>query len=149
MRFYRLCNIAFLFFIGACSASAENVIIDTKNGPHIFAVEIAAKSPQHQRGLMFRESLDPDAGMLFVFSDVAERQFWMKNVKFPLDILFIGADGRIFSIVHGKPGDETLLPSGGPVVAALEILGGQADKRGIAPGDPVRSRALKKTEKTP
>ncbi len=149
MRFWPRFSLCCLLCLMAFSVRAENVFVHTKTGVHMFTTEIADNDATRQRGLMFRDTLDADAGMLFLFPDAAERRFWMKNVRFPLDIIFIGTDRRILSIARGQAGDESLLPSGGAAVAALEIYGGQADKRGIAPGDRVQSRVLDKMEKTP
>lgn len=87
---------------------------------------------------MFRKSLAPDAGMLFDFHTPDFQTFWMKNTVIPLDMIFIRADGRILRIAENTvPLSETLVPSGGPVRAVLEVIGGTAKKLGIAPGDRV------------
>ena len=87
---------------------------------------------------MFRESLAPDGGMLFVFDEVRPAAFWMKNTLIPLDMLFIGADGRIVNIAEQTtPLSTESRPSAAPVRAVLEINGGLSRMLGIAPGDHV------------
>ena len=79
--------------------------------------------------------------MLFDFKKVDPVAFWMKNTILPLDMLFIGADGRVVSIARNAvPFDETAIPSGGPVLGVLEINAGVAEKDGVEPGDKVAAR---------
>ncbi|MGE0719759.1 MAG: DUF192 domain-containing protein, partial [Alphaproteobacteria bacterium] len=87
---------------------------------------------------MFRRSLAPDRGMLFVYQADAPLAMWMKNTYIPLDMLFMRADGRIINIIENVP-PETLdsRPSDGPARAALELAAGTAARLGIKPGDRV------------
>src|SRR5690606_21929232 len=103
---------------------------------HRFTVEIADDDAERARGLMFREELAPDAGMLFDFVDERPVAFWMQNTLIPLDMLFIKADGTI-ARVHAEavPMDQTSIPSGEPVRFVLEIAGGRAAELGIVAGD--------------
>ena len=106
-----------------------------------FEVEFVDTDETRERGLMFRKSLAADAGMLFDFKTPQYVSFWMKNTLIPLDIIFIGKDGRIVNIARqAKPMDETPLPSAGPVRGVLEIKGGRAAELGIGPDDLVRHR---------
>ena len=85
-----------------------------------------------------RQSLDADAGMLFDFQTDQTVDMWMKNTYIPLDMIFIRKDGRILRIAEStEPLSERLVPSGGPVLAVLEVIGGTAKKLGIAAGDRV------------
>jgi len=111
--------------------------ITSANGVHHFNVEVAQTEQQQSKGLMFVRHLAPNHGMIFPFSPPQEVSFWMENTLIPLDIVFIRDDHTIARITHAKPLDETLLPSGGPIVAVLEIGGGRAEQLGIAPGDKV------------
>lgn len=114
------------------------VTIETKGGPVVFHVEVAVHPDEQERGLMHRTSMPQDAGMLFVFQDVARRAFWMKNTLIPLDMLFIAEDGTIHHIHHGaKPLDLTKVTSERPVKAVLEVNGGLTDVLGIAEGDKI------------
>jgi hypothetical protein len=76
--------------------------------------------------------------MLFDFHTDQTVNFWMHNTYIPLDIIFIKSDGHILRIAeHAKPMSDDLIPSGGPIRAVLEVIGGTARKLGIAPGDTV------------
>lgn len=108
---------------------ADGVRLDLK-------VEIADTVESRTIGLMFRQSLADDAGMLFIFDDVAPRAFWMKNTLIPLDMVFLRPDGSIINIAENAiPHDETGVPSAEPARAVLEIKGGQAQKLGLKPND--------------
>lgn len=105
---------------------------------HVFYVETAVTGPQKQKGLMFREHMDDDHGMLFVFPVAGELSFWMRNTLIPLDIIFIKANGEINHVhENAQPHDETFILSKGVVSAALEINGGMAKTLGISKGDKV------------
>ena len=113
--------------------------IETDSGPVRFTVEQATTPAQQQHGLMFRRSLAPDAGMLFVYGDDRTHSFWMKNTLIPLDILFVKANGEIARIAaNTKPLSEESIPSLVPVRAVLEIPAGRAAQLGVAVGDIVR-----------
>ena len=118
--------------------TSELWIETARGGRFHFTVELALTRAQQAQGLMFRESLAPDGGMLFVFDEVRPAAFWMKNTLIPLDMLFIGADGRIVNIAEQTtPLSTESRPSAGPVRAVLEINGGLSRMLGIAPGDRV------------
>jgi hypothetical protein len=90
---------------------------------------------------MFRRSLAADKGMLFDFKTVQPVSFWMKNTYIPLDIVFIGPDGRIVSIArNATPMSEALISSAAPVLEVLELHGGRAAQIEASPGDRVRER---------
>jgi uncharacterized protein len=113
--------------------------ITTKTGVQIFGVEMAVTPEEQAKGLMFRRELPEKQGMLFDFRREQPTSFWMKNTYIPLDMIFIRADGRIRRIAESTtPLSEALVPSGGPVRAVLEVIGGTAKKLGIAPGDRVK-----------
>jgi uncharacterized membrane protein (UPF0127 family) len=117
--------------------------IVTKGGVRAFTVELATNDAERERGLMFRKELPEGRGMLFDFHEERPVAFWMHNTYIPLDMIFIRADGRILSIAENTtPLSDRLVPSGGPVRAVLEVIGGTARKLGIAPGDGVVSAAL-------
>lgn len=128
-------------FVCVAPARAGNALtIETVAGAtHRFTVELAVSPAEIQRGLMFRESLADDAGMLFFYQQCRLAQFWMKNTLIPLDMIFIEADGRIARITAmAEPQSLEIRASGVPVNGVLEIAGGRAAALGIAPGDHVR-----------
>jgi uncharacterized membrane protein (UPF0127 family) len=104
-------------------------------GAKPFTLEIADTDELRQKGLMRRDSMPKDQGMIFVFLDEAPRSFWMKNTRIPLDIIYLDARGRIVSIKQMKPFDLTGTPSDGPAQYAIELNEGTASKLGIKPGD--------------
>ena len=106
---------------------------------HTFTVEIADDRDEISFGLMERESLDADKGMLFDFNPPREPSMYMKNTLIPLDMIFIADDGSIEMIARNTvPGSLRTISPGVPVRAVLEINGGQAAELGILPGDTVQ-----------
>lgn len=118
----------------------SRVAIVTHDGRrYTFSVEVASTPTQRARGLMYRRELAPDHGMLFDFGGVGTRAMWMKNTYVSLDILFLEADGRIWSIAaETTPLSETIIPAQGPIRAALELNAGTCRLLGIEVGDLVR-----------
>ena len=117
----------------------EQLTVVTSTGEHAFWVEIADDEAERQRGLMFRPPLEEDRGMLFEFEDAREQGFCMRNTPSSLDIVYIGADGKIVSIArHTTPFSEQSLPSNGPAKGVLEVRAGRMDEIGAKPGDTVR-----------
>ncbi len=114
----------------------SELIINAATGEHRFRIELAATPEQMRVGLMYRRELAPDAGMLFDFTPPRLVSMWMKNTYIPLDILFIDETGRIVNIAENTtPHSLASVRSAGPVVAALELNAGVAERLGIAPGD--------------
>lgn len=143
MKRYLLIILAvFLFFWNgaaspAVSGDKKNLTAVLINNRHLFMVETACTDWARVQGLSGRKELADDEGMLFLFRDKEPRNFWMKDMHFGLDILFI-ADGRIMEIVTLPK------PAGGEIPACLsrcqadqvlEINAGLAEKLGIHPGD--------------
>ena len=122
----------------AWAAELKTLEIASKSGVHVFAVEIADTDATREKGLMFRKSLPEGQGMLFDFHEEQPVGFWMQNTYIPLDMIFIRGDGSILRIAENtEPLSTRIIPSGGPVRAVLELIGGSAHKFGIAPGDKV------------
>ena len=105
---------------------------------HEFTVEVAATPEQQERGLMFRETLGPDSGMIFPYDPPKGVAFWMKNTLIPLDLVFFGPDKKVIRVAdNAVPYSEEPIPSNGIVSAVLEIPGGRAAELGIGPGSQV------------
>jgi uncharacterized membrane protein (UPF0127 family) len=123
---------------GLAAQQLQQLEIKSKNGVHIFGVEMAVTPDEQARGLMYRRELPEKQGMLFDFGREQPTSFWMKNTYIPLDMIFIRADGSILRIAENTvPLSEALVSSGGPVRAVLEVIAGTTKKLGIAPGDRV------------
>ena len=134
---------AFALVLSAPAALAEletsPLTIESANGAHAFTVEIADEPEEITTGLMNRESMDPDAGMLFDFGQPREAAMWMKNTLIPLDMLFMDTDGTILAIARNAvPGSLRRINPGVPVKGVLELNGGRAEELGIVPGDTVQ-----------
>ena len=115
-----------------------SLAIESGSGTLSFEVELAIAPEQRRQGLMFREHLDADQGMLFDFGRTGPVTMWMRNTFIPLDMLFIEADGRIARIVADtEPLSDAVIGSGGPVRAVLELAAGTSAELGIAVGDHV------------
>ena len=112
---------------------------------HRFSVEIARTPEQQQLGLMFRRKLAADAGMLFLYERPYRISMWMKNTLIPLDMIFIGVDGRIVDIAQRTvPHSVEPIYAGKPAIAVLEVNGGTAARLGLRIGDRVEHEAFGK-----
>ena len=147
----RALRLLVVFLVGLISLAApvwpagqQTLEIASKTGVHVFAVEVADNDAERAKGLMYRKELPEGQGMLFDFQREQEVSFWMQNTYIPLDMVFIRADGRILRIAENtEPLSTRLIPSGGPVRAVLEVIGGTTRKLGIAPGDRVAAPIFK------
>jgi len=124
-------------------STRATVTVDAGGRKLSFRVELALTEPERNRGLMFRESMGDDQGMLFVFEREFNHTFWMKNTLIPLDMLFIGKDLRIVGIVqNAEPQTETGRSVGIPSLYVLEINGGLSGKLGIRAGHVVEFQGV-------
>ena len=127
------------FPLGGC-ASADLPWVEL-NGRR-FQVEVAGDPATRTRGLMFRDALGEDRGMLFVFERDEPLAFWMKNTRIPLDILYFDAQRRLVSVAAGVPPCTTpqcpSYPSAGPARYTLELNAGTARALGVKRGDELR-----------
>lgn len=130
---------AMLFSLPLAACSDETrLVVQSESGNHAFTVEVVDTPETRAQGLMYRQELADDAGMLFDFREERPVSFWMRNTFIPLDMLFIEADGTILNIhANARPHDTTSIPSDGPVQFVLEIPGGRSEELGIAAGDMV------------
>ena len=119
----------------------EPITVATEADAFMFPVEIADTEPLRSRGLMFRQRLPEDRGMLFDFETPRPVSMWMKNTYISLDMLFIREDGTIAYIAENTvPQSLDTIGISEPVLAVLELAGGTAKKRGIRAGDKVYHR---------
>lgn len=102
-------------------------------------IEIADTPYEWETGLMYRESMEDNQGMLFIYPNAAERSFYMKNTYISLDLIFMNSDTTIVSIKENAiPRDETSIPSNVPARFILEINGGKTEEWNIEVGDKMR-----------
>ena len=116
----------------------EILTLLTAAGERRIDIEVARAVDEQARGLMFRSNLPDTSGMLFPYDPPRELTMWMKNTYIPLDMVFIRADGIVHRIeMRTEPLSETVISSGGPMAAVLELAGGAAERLGLKPGDRV------------
>lgn len=140
-----------LFFLISCpkisNKNLNDVTID--NGKKIIKlnVEIADENQERQKGMMFREKLDENSGMLFVFDEEGNRTFWMKNTMISLDMIFIDKNFRIIDIKNAVPCDAepcVLYKSSMPALYVLEVNSNFSAKNNVKVGDKI---IFKRSEK--
>ena len=113
-------------------------IVTGGGAKHVLDVEVASTPEQQMVGEMFRKSVPADGGMLFDWHGVQESDMWMKNTLAPLDMIFIGPDGKVTHIAENAvPQSLRIISSDGPVRATLELAAGTAKRLGIDVGDKV------------
>ncbi len=108
----------------------------------VFSLEVARTPEQVTQGLMFRESLAPASGMVFLFDALEPRSFWMKNCHFALDMVFTRKDGTVVDVLEGVPPCEAdpcpSYPSAGPADTVVELTAGEAKRNGVVRGARLR-----------
>ena len=153
-------RIFFILYIFAClippmmlqagddeTPSIEALKIYTKFSEHEFKVEVAESHRERKQGLMGRESLKKNTGMLFNFGRTSRVAMWMKDTPLSLDMVFISEKGKILRIEpHTKPFSLDAINSGAPVLAVLEIPAGTTNHYGIKEGDVVKHRIFGNVE---
>lgn len=118
------------------SFEQREISIERREGRDSLLVWLALTPAEQQQGLMWIRELPRDAGMLFLHSAPRPMDMWMKNTYVSLDMLFFDAEGRITHIhPNAEPRSESLISSGGSVAGVLELLAGEAARRGIRVGD--------------
>ncbi|PWB83886.1 MAG: hypothetical protein C3F11_04325 [Methylocystaceae bacterium] len=134
------CAFLVVLAVPAAGASREEPLeIVTATGPHVLRVEMARTSKEREKGLMFRTSLAPDAGMLFDFHSEQTILMWMKNTPLSLDMIFVSSAGRVVSVAQETaPFSERVISSGAPASAVIEVNAGTARRLSVAVGDVVR-----------
>ena len=141
----RVAALSLVAALAACASKARLPTVPLTLGGERIIVEVADEEAERAQGLMYRERLDADKGMLFVYPAPEPLSFWMKNTKIPLSIAFIGADQVIFRIADLKPFDRSSVSSVEQAQYALEMNRGWFDAHRITEGthieglpDPVR-----------
>jgi uncharacterized membrane protein (UPF0127 family) len=133
--------LALLLLLGTCAPDVPGARLPVETlvvGNVRITAEVAATREDRSRGLMHRESLPEDHGMLFIYPDEAPLAFWMRNTPLPLSIAFADGGGRIFRIADMEPHSEQPVPSGRPARYALEMNRGWFERRGVLVGDEIR-----------
>jgi len=114
------------------------VIIQSSTGKHQFSMEVARTPEQQAKGLMFRQSIAPDRGMIFPYDTPTDVSFWMKNTLIPLDLVFVRPNGTVGRVAaDAVPMSLEPIPSLEPISAVIEIAGGRAAELKIKEGDKV------------
>ncbi len=140
----RLALLLLLAWTISCGGTPPDIALVRVDGAE-FPVELAITPEQRSQGLSGRDSLPPGTGMLFVFETEGNHIFWMKDMRFPLDLIWISAECVVVEVVADapppEPGQSTIdLPRytpSDPARHVLEINAGEADRAGIGPGDSV------------
>jgi len=132
-----LCVVS-VFFCASCSSAEPEVELKGER----FDVELATTPQEQALGLMFRDNMADDHGMLFVFPESALRRFWMKNTRIPLDIFYFDENLKLVNVAeHTKPCRVAQCPSyasDGPAKYVLELNAGKAAELSVKPGDELR-----------
>jgi uncharacterized membrane protein (UPF0127 family) len=123
---------------GAVAAGNGTLVLKTDSGPHSISIELATTPGERALGLMYRRAMPGDAGMLFLYDRPQTIEMWMRNTIIPLDMIFIGADGKVHRIEsHTEPFSTQLISSEGAVQGVLEVNAGTAEAIGLKAGDEV------------
>jgi len=118
--------------------SKSKLMIETAKGKFPFDIELALTPPQMEQGLMFRRSLAADAGMLFDYGDPQPIAMWMKNTLIPLDMIFIGKDGKVVDFrERAVPMSLDTIEPKVPARAVLEVNAGTVSRLDLHVGDTV------------
>jgi uncharacterized membrane protein (UPF0127 family) len=127
--------LATIFVCSSCMAQDPFVVLKGER----FTVELAETQDKQALGLMFRDSMPEDHGMLFLFPSEARRSFWMKNTRIPLDIFYFDAGLALVSVAENAAPCRTSrcpsYPSDGPAKYVLELNAGKATELNVQPGD--------------
>ncbi|WP_245410392.1 DUF192 domain-containing protein [Dichotomicrobium thermohalophilum] len=122
--------------VNAAKLRVEPVVLVTETGRHTINAEIADTPGTRATGLMFRRSLDDDAGMLFIYDEPQNITMWMKNTYISLDMIFADASGTIIRIARDtEPFSTDIIEAGGPAKVVLEVAAGTAQRLRLKRGD--------------
>ena len=139
MTAYRLLLLCCGLALSGCATGADNWV---EVGGQRYAVEVADNEAERERGLMFRDEMAADHGMVFVHDAEEPLSYWMKNTKIALDILYFDRSRRLVSVAHAPPCSAgnacPPFPSTGPALYVLELNAGTAEELGVAVGDELK-----------
>ena len=140
VRFVTILSAVLVSLTGVAKAQTPEKLatINLYAGMHRIISEVAQTPPERAKGLMWRRTLAPNEGMLFVFPDQAFHCFWMRNTYIPLSIAFLKNDGTIVNIEDMQPLDESSHCPQEPIRLAIEVNQGWFAERGIKPGLVIR-----------
>lgn len=126
----------------ATPGTVATIAITVEGGHQVpFSVEIAESDEEREKGLKGRESLPSNGGMWFVFPQTVEEKFWMKDTKFPLDLIYVDEGMKVVHIIENAPAESAeLLVSPSPFKYVLEVNAGTAAKHGVKVGNSVEKR---------
>ena len=127
-------RLVLLFFLALPAAAQQSPVVQLSAGMHLIRAEVAADFATRMRGLMHRESMPQNAGMLFIFDEATQHCMWMKNTLIPLSVAFIDDQGAIINIEDMAPQTEKSHCSSKPARYALEMNRGWFAAKGIKPG---------------
>ncbi len=140
---------AFALLTGCGNAEKKPVELKTvedrfpiKVGQHVVQMQLALLPAETEKGLMYRQTMGADEGMIFVFDRPQQMSFWMRNCALPLDIGYFDSDGKLKDIYPMYPHDERPVQSMGVRQFALEMNQGWYRKNGLQPGDAIDLAAL-------
>jgi uncharacterized membrane protein (UPF0127 family) len=127
---------ALLLLLAGCDQQPSSGLptVPMQIGSKTFTLEVADRTDSRTTGLMRRDSMPADHGMIFVFGEEEPRGFWMKNTRIPLDIIYLDAKGKVVSVKQMKPFDLNTTPSDGPVQYAIELNKDAAGAAGVTAG---------------
>lgn len=131
--------LAILLLAGAALARADTSlpVRELHVAGQALKVEVAATEAQRERGLMFRESMPADQGMLFIFDDPGYYAMWMKNTLIPLSVAYLDRDGKVLNILDMEPQTLESHMAAGPAVYAIETNKGWFERHHVKAGDKV------------
>jgi uncharacterized membrane protein (UPF0127 family) len=142
IKAFRLMSFALVLALVGCEEQQQGTTqpstlptVPMKIGSRDFELEVARTAEEQERGLMKRDSMPQNHGMIFVFPDEHLLSFWMKDTRFPLDILFLDRKGKVVSIFRMKPYDLSNTSSEKPAQYAIELNAGAAKDAGVKVGD--------------
>ena len=141
-RFDSLSRAAFLaaaLLVASAGALADSAArtVTLRFGGHALKAEVAATEPERMKGLMYRQKMGADEGMVFIFDEPAYQSMWMKNTLIPLSVAFVDAGGTILNILDMEPQTLDSHMSAGPATYAIETHKGWFERKKIKAGDKV------------